>query len=333
MGKLIGCAVASAFVLVAGVAFAKPAVPIFECGTIIGEPGKYRLMNDLVGCTDHGILITGSDITLDLKGHSISCDTNGGLERLAGVVVWESLSWSEISNVTVKNGHVSDCSDGIILVFTNDSKVKNMSSSRNLNWYGTSGTGITIWYSENARVIKNHTFDNDGQGIGVWDSTGTEIKHNMVADNSEGIWAERAADTNISCNKAFGNGTGVGLGPWSIGSRVTGNLAKWNWFDGISAWGWARSDGPWDDIASGNTFKHNISEDNPFDLAELAYNLDSGEIAPHPDGECRNRWLKNQFTTSWGPDDCIGWSVELDDDDVCALDDDDDDDDDSDSDD
>ena len=81
MNKTFGCAIASALVLVAGVALAKPPVPISDCGTAIAEAGKYRLMNDLVGCTDHGIVITGSDITLDLNGHTISCDTDGGLLR------------------------------------------------------------------------------------------------------------------------------------------------------------------------------------------------------------------------------------------------------------
>ena len=324
--------VGGVFLLSSGVALAGKPVMISECGTIIAEPGKYKLKNDLADCPFHGVIISGSDIVLDLDGHSISCNTNGGLSRLGGVVVWEPMNWSTLSNVTVKNGHVSYCSDGIILVATKDSKVKKMSSSHNVTWFGLSGTGITIWYSENAGVIKNHTFGNAEQGIGVWDSTGTVVKHNLSTDNTAGIWTERVDATEISCNKAFGNRAGVLLGPWSTGGLVKGNLAKWNWFDGISAWGWAWPEGPWDEMASGNTFRHNISEDNPFDLAELIYEIDTGEIFPHPDGVCRNRWFENQFAESWGPDGCFGEPVELDDDDVCALDDDDDSDSDSDSD-
>lgn len=321
MKRLLGCSATSALVLVAGVALANPPVPISECGTIIAEPGKYKLMNDLVGCPDNGVIITGSDIVFDLDGHSISCDTDGGLLRLGGVVVWEFINWSTISNVTVKNGHVSDCSDGILLAFTRDSKVKKMSSSGNLAWYGASGTGITIWFSENALVTKNYTYGNELQGIGVWDSAGTVVKHNMTTDNSAGIWTEQVDATEVSCNKVFGNVDGVVIGPWSTGGLVKGNLAKWNWFGGIAAWGWG-GEQPWDAIAFGNTFRHNISEENPLDHVELAYDFGSDTIFPHPDGECRNRWFENQFATSWGPDDCIGQPVELDDDDVCALDDD-----------
>jgi parallel beta-helix repeat protein len=319
MRKLLGCATALLLVLVASVAFAIPPAPVSECGTAISEPGKYRLVNDLVDCTENGVTITGSDIVLDLDGHSISCDTDGGLLRLGGVVVW-SPDWSTISNVTVKNGHVSDCADGILLVFTKDSKVKKMSSSRNLAWQGASGSGITVWFSENTLVTKNHTYENELQGIGVWDSTGTVVRHNMATTNYVGIWTERVEDTEVSCNKAYGNDTGVLLGPWSTGGLVKGNLAKWNWFDGISAWGWAFDEMPWDEIASGNTFRHNISEENALDHVELVYNVDSGAIFPHPDGTCRNRWLENQFVTSWGPDNCIGQPVELVEDDVCAFD-------------
>jgi hypothetical protein len=42
----------------------------------------------------------------------------------------------------------------------------------------------------------------------------------------------------------------------------------------------------------------------------------------HPDDTCRNAWMNNQFGSELGPSDCIGASVELDEDEVCALDDD-----------
>ena len=77
MRRLYRFAIASVLVLIAGVALARPPVPVSECGTTISEPGKYRLVNDLVDCTENGVTITGSDIVLDLDGHSISCDTDG----------------------------------------------------------------------------------------------------------------------------------------------------------------------------------------------------------------------------------------------------------------
>jgi hypothetical protein len=50
----------------------------------------------------------------------------------------------------------------------------------------------------------------------------------------------------------------------------------------------------------------------------------TGDLLLHPDGTCLNTWEKNQFGTQLAPVGCIGFPVELDDDDVCALDDDDD---------
>jgi hypothetical protein len=43
-----------------------------------------------------------------------------------------------------------------------------------------------------------------------------------------------------------------------------------------------------------------------------------------PEGLCLNAWEKNQFQTEYGPVGCFGIPVELEEEDVCALDDDDD---------
>jgi parallel beta-helix repeat protein len=300
--------------------------PVYDCETTLSEPGNYRLMNDLLDCAYYGVWIEGSDITLDLDGHSISCLDNG--ERNAGVIAWNTDSWF-IRDVHVKNGHVSNCADGFLLAGAVDSKITKVSSFGNRIWYTpdgeeASGTGITVWYSENSLVKNNHTYDNAMQGIGVWDSAGTLIKHNTVTGNPfAGIWTASADGTEISCNRAHGNGTGIGLGPSSTGGLVKGNLATENWSDGISAWAWAWDGFPYTELPSENTFKHNISEANwGVDHAEALYDLLTGDIITHPDDMCRNTWFENQFYSSFGPDGCIGYRVELDEDDVCALDDD-----------
>ena len=58
-----------------------------------------------------------------------------------------------------------------------------------------------------------------------------------------------------------------------------------------------------------------------------------GDIGVEPGAPCRNHWKKNEFVTEIGPMNCIGAPKELDEDDVCGLDDDDDDDEDDDEDD
>ncbi len=182
--------------LVAGFALAEPkkAGPnhgspkdVTQCGTVLTEPGNYKLVNDLLDCPGNGVEIYGSDITLNLHGHAISCDSD--LE-VAGVGVW-SPTGSVIRNVTIKNGHVSNCRDGIVLMNTEDSKVMNITSSGNTKWERVPGvwvygTGITVYLSRNNEIMHNHTYGNEGDGIGSWESSGNVFKHNTSTGNGNG---------------------------------------------------------------------------------------------------------------------------------------------------
>lgn len=299
--------------------------PVYNCETTLAQPGKYRLMNDLLDCAYYGVWIVGSDITLDLGGHSISCLDNG--ERNAGVIAWNQDSWF-IKDVHVKNGHVSNCADGFLLAGAVDSKITKVSSFSNQIWYTpdggeASGTGITVWYSANSLVKHNHVYDNEQQGIGVWDSDGIVVKHNLAENNYSAVWIERTGDIEVSCNRVHGNGDGILLGPSTTDGLVKGNLATGNWSTGISAWAWVWDGFLFTEPPSGNTFKHNISEANGWgDLAEALFDLVTFDIYSDPDDICHNTWIENQFHSSFGPNDCIGYRVELDENDVCAFDDD-----------
>ena len=153
---------------------------VTECGTVLTEPGNYKLANDLLDCPGGGVEIVGSDIILNLKGHQISCAEND--LDIAGVIVY-SLTEAMVSNVTVKNGHVSNCKDGIVLVQVEDSKIMNMTSTGNTQWERAPGewvygTGITVYLSRNNVIMHNHTYGNASDGIGSWDSSGNLFKHN-----------------------------------------------------------------------------------------------------------------------------------------------------------
>ena len=77
-------------------------------------------------------------------------------------------------------------------------------------------------------------------------------------------------------------------------------------------------------MPNANTIRSNILEDNDwYNLFEIYYDLFNGDVLPHPDASCMNRWVKNQYESPvFGPDGCFGTPMNLDDDDVCALDDD-----------
>jgi len=329
--------------LAAGSVFAK-VQSVTECGAVLWEPGKYKLVNDLLDCEVDPVVIVGSDITLDLKGHEISCADNVSFN---GVFVLGAPD-AAVRNVTVKNGHVSNCADGIVLLFTEDSTVTKMSSSGNYLWNGIYGTGMTLYLSNHNVITKNQFFGNAGDGIAsyvsngnlfkhntstdnalagilTWNSSGNLLKHNTLADNVSGFGILAVGETNsqFMCNRSYGNELGIGVGPRSSGNLVRGNSVTGNVL-GITFYGLAEDGVLGPAIPAGNTVRSNIVEGNPFaDLSEGYHDGVTGEFLLHPDGTCLNSWEKNQYGTQLGPVGCIGTSVELDDDDVCALDDDD----------
>jgi parallel beta-helix repeat protein len=311
----------SPLLLVTFSVLAGPPQAVTECETLITEPGKYRLVNDLVDCEETGVAIVASDVTLDLKKHTISCADNG--VRSGGIVVG---LFNFVRNVKVTNGAVTGCADGILIAGAEDSKITKMTSWNNRLWDGPgSGTGITVWFSHNNVIMNNDVYGNPEQGIGSWESSGNLYKHNTVTDNFLGIWSGGEDNAQILCNQTMGNVIGIGLGPGSNGSLIRGNRVSDNLFDGISLAGRAYGGILEEDIPAGNTVRMNIAENNGSgDLFEGYWNFGGGDFyLLHPDGTCLNTWEMNQYGTSLAPANCIKASVLLDEDDVCALDEDD----------
>lgn len=313
------CLALPVLLLAAGSVVAAPPQPVTECGTIITEPGKYLLVNDLVGCPGDGVTILSSDVTLDLMGYTISCADNG--LRLGGVSVWGTED-AFLRNVTIKNGGATGCTDGIFLAYTEDSKVWKITSWGNRLWEGASGTGISMWLSQNNVFMHNHTFGNEDAGIASWESRGNLFKHNTSTDNYWGIWTQDDTDSRILCNRTWGNAVGIALAPGSNDNLVRGNFASYNFYEGISTAGFAWDGFLWQDIPAGNTVRKNITEGNFWnDLFEGYWELLYDDEYLHPDGTCLNTWKQNQYGVQLAPAGCIGASVVLDEHDVCALDD------------
>ena len=159
-------------ILVAGSVFAKQ-IDITECGTVIDEPGKYRVMNDLLACpfAEGGVIILASDVTLDLRGHTISCELDpAGLIPAGGVIV----GWfvGGVQNVRIHNGTVTGCDDGILLAFTDGVRVMKMNLENNI------AGGITLALANNSEIRNNRLMYN-GTGIGSWwGGSGNLIKGN-----------------------------------------------------------------------------------------------------------------------------------------------------------
>ena len=317
MKRLWGCTIASALVLVAGTALAKPPVAISECGTVITEPGKYQVTQDLFCLPDQrGIQIFASDVTLNLKGHTITCDTSG--DRVGAVLVGGFLEPDVVvDNVWVKNGTVTGCNDGVIFFYSQSGKVTKITATGNMD------AGISVLDAKDT-LIKNNVGFGNWQAIASWGGIGTEIKGNVLYDNFDvAIALEPGIDSLVACNTSERDQFGVRIGPDSSGNIVRGNyIVDGAW--GIGLYGIGISpDLIFLPMTSGNVVRNNIVEGSgAADLAELMLNPFLGEVFALP--ECHNIWEKNQYLTQFGPIDCIAPPVELDDDDVCALDDDDD---------
>ena len=296
---------------------------VTECGTVLTEPGNYHLKKDLLDCPGDGITIKGSSIMLDLKGHTVSC-ADGDI-AVSGVSLIGTPD-TPVRNVNVKSGHVSNCSDGILLVHAEDSRIMKMTSSGNRIWEGVYGTGITVWRSHNNVIMKSHAFGNESHGIGSWESSRNVFKHNTSDGNGVGNWTGSGIDVGTTtgslfvCNRTNGNVDGISLGPDSTDNLVKGNDASDNWGAGIYMLGIAWEGFLWQFIPSGNTVKMNIAENNGwFDVSELYWDYVTGDVFVDPAGTCWNTWQKNRFGTEFGPSGCFGASFDLEG--VCASDD------------
>jgi parallel beta-helix repeat protein len=294
--------------------------PVYECGTVIAEPGNYKLIADLVDCPDGGIHIVASDVRLNLDGHTITCETN---DKLTGGVVVGTEEGPVTKKVTVRNGSVSNCKDGIALLNAQDSNVTRINAYGNIPFYDGEGAGILVAWSSNNTVTHNYTYDNAIDGIFSFESGNNVFKHNLTTGNPNGgFWMVQETDSKILCNEAYSNGSGIALGPDSTGNLLRGNVANGNYNDGISAWGYAWEGYFWRDIPSDNVFVKNIATGNYFaDLVEAYYDLVTWDFLLHPDNECQNTWMKNEFGPTFGPVGCFDYSIDLGDD-VCAIDDD-----------
>jgi hypothetical protein len=319
--------------LVAGSALAK-STPINSCGFEIEEPGNYKLVKDLGPCSEGGIAIYSSDVSLDLKGHSITCsDTD---EVLTGGVV--ALGSSEpLTNVTIRNGKVSNCHDGVALVNVEDSKVTRIIASGNRTLGGpySYGTGITVYLSNNNVISHNELIGNESHGLGVWVGTGNVIKHNNMTGNLiEGIWMNAGIDSLIMCNDIYENGDGIAMSyyyDWgadefyySDGNLLQGNRVVDNDSGGIWMYSELYDPNPatWPPIPADNTVRLNIFENNGMgDLFEIYYvPIDPPMIFP-PEGACPNTWQKNRYGSAMAAPGCVPESFDLED--VCGAKDDD----------
>jgi parallel beta-helix repeat protein len=203
------------------------------CGQTITT--NTTLTADLGPCSNNGLIIGASNITLDLGGHRIF----GTPQKLDGAGVY----MAGRTGVTVRNGTVTNFDAGVVIEGGSGNTVTGISAVRNIG--GTTGgtqsrfgDGIAIESSSNNRIVGNQANDNGPfSGIGLYSlidsdhpratsgpSTGNLIDSNQVVGNVIGRDGFTASTDN----------DGIRLETNTPGNTITNNEVSGNGLDGIA---------------------------------------------------------------------------------------------------
>ena len=199
-------------------------VPITACGTIITEPGKYRLTTDLLGCGVNGITIHSSDVTLHLGGHTISH---------AGGPSGTGLAVLNVSNVSIHGpGSIENFPLGGEFAGVSDSRMSGVTVTQSrfqgfaINMDFFSLPAPTLARSTNNEFYDNRFIDNSGAGITMNGGDANKFRGNVSTGNiGTGYFMFDAHDNDFKDNVANDN---VGAGFWTWFEHSTGNLIQGN---------------------------------------------------------------------------------------------------------
>jgi len=323
--RIFGSASLAVLLLAAAPALAGKPVPISECGTKVYDPGKYFVTQDLYcDAGQQGIEVFSSDVTVNLKGHTITCAQGAGW---VGAVLVGGFDGDDVydglTNVRVKNGTVSGCNDGVIFFFTESGEISKITATNNYTPDGAGG--ITLVEARNT-VVKNNVGVDNFNAIQSFTGVNNEFKHNWSTGSIDTGLLVHGGETGsrLLCNTSEWDANGIWLGTDSSGNIVRGNFINNAGYSGI-ALGAFFFDGtlfggfPHDNVVTNNLVQGSLRPD----LIEAVFDFGIFDFAVLEDAQCQNRWKNNQYSTWISPENCIAPPVELDDDDVCALDDDD----------
>jgi parallel beta-helix repeat protein len=290
-------------------------VEAVECGDVLSVAGNYSLNSDLV-CTTP-INVTGSNVHLDLAGHSISCDAANWEftapddvsvrypQIVAGIFVnaHSALEWEEsgsgfegipqapvLTGFKVKNGTIADCTFGMYFFKTDRSKVRNMHLDRNnvaRPQFNGASAGVTTFFSNDNDFIDNHVSDGSLNGFELTLSNGNRLRGNLLEGaTDDGIILIGSKGNVIRKNTVVDNPFGIYVTfdfetfELSTGNVIASNHVSGNTDEGITLLGPTN-----DNIVRANTVTDNggygvlLLGLAPFELPVPAGNKVRGNIA------------------------------------------------------
>ncbi|MEW6722740.1 MAG: right-handed parallel beta-helix repeat-containing protein, partial [Candidatus Micrarchaeota archaeon] len=224
----------------------------------ITSPGNYVLANDLSGASINGspqftglacIRISSSNVLLDCNGFSI---TNNGT-FVSGGILTEGPGAAAISGVTVQNCAVSDYTQGIVVINTDDSSFLNNTAVDNLfngisardgstgNTYssntvfGNGAHGFELSDNADSNTLNSNTaHDNAEDGFNSFQADGNTYQNNTAYDNGDdGIHLHLSNGNAASGNNLYNNSYGIFVSSQSAGNTLSDNNITGNTFTGI----------------------------------------------------------------------------------------------------
>ena len=190
------------------------------CGSVITT--SITLTRDLSGCTGNGLVVGADGITIDLGGHRVS--GAGAFNSLAGIYN------DGYDDVVVRNGQVTDFSQGVQAYASDRNRYERLSVRRTLD-------GITVTESVGVVIAANRLVGNR-QGLDLLRSHGTQVVGNTIDGNTtEGATDRDTTGSSYRSNSLRHNGfSGLSLSA-ARGATVADNLAARNGLDGVEAFG------------------------------------------------------------------------------------------------
>jgi len=194
--------------------------PGADCGAEITQ--DTTLERDLVCERGPALVIAADGVTLDLGGHSVSCN---GTARSHG----PGILLREVSRSTVRNGTVEQFDAGVVVEGGSANVVENLTVRDNVgSTDGDLGDGIVVTNSRENRIESN-TVERNGPFSGI--SLGLQAQGNMIRGNA-------VTDNNMldSADPASGRQTmGIRVeGPEANRNTIAGNTVTGSGGDGIS---------------------------------------------------------------------------------------------------
>jgi len=218
--------------LVASVVALSPIGPAeaahLPCGAVVTTDTV--LDSDIGPCPAGGLVVTASNVTLDLNGYRVFGGPTPG--DGTGILLFR------VTEVTVKGGRVTNFDMGVAIEGGSDNTVTAIRATDNIGSNSTNGgDGIAILSSQNNRIIGNSTVNNGGvSGIGIYSNVDSAHPRATSGTSSGNLIQGNQVHNNIASR--FGNVTttdndGIRVEPNSIGNFILDNSVVGNGLDGI----------------------------------------------------------------------------------------------------